>query len=354
MALVFKFCGSGGSTSAATSYTVDTNAATPSADSLLVAVVINSLASSPLDPTGVTGHGETYAQIALSARLLSTTHTMSVWVAKATSPTSTAVVADFGAVNQTGCIVHEFGITGADLSGTAAAAIVQNPTATGTATSNTATNLLAAAGASGNLAMAFWARLYNEAAASVGGNWAEVTNADTNYNTPRTALESQVTATTYDRSPGATWSNNVVYRVVALEVKADANVSIAPGVGSGVVGGLAPSLLTNYIRATDAGSAAVTGLAPVALLGSVMQPTTGAGVVGGFAPSLLHNAIFQPGAGSGVVGGLAPVVVQDVIRQPGLGSAEVSGLAPTATVSGSGKNLRVSWGRVQGTAASGR
>ena len=85
---------------------------TPGANSLLVACVLGTHADTPIAPdTGVTGHGVTYTQIAAAHQTLSTTHSLSIWVASAgASPTSTACVATW-TTNRTGGGIIEFEVT---------------------------------------------------------------------------------------------------------------------------------------------------------------------------------------------------------------------------------------------------
>lgn len=188
MALAFNYRASVYSTTAATSYAT-TGTYTPAAGSLLVAFVISTLGATPLDPSTFTGHGVTWTMLTLSARLLSTTHSISVWVALAgASPSSAAATAGYGAVSQTGAAIIEFEITGANVSGSAAAAIVQNPTNTGTATSGSVT--LASAADAINRALSFWCHLANEAT-TPRANWTETASADGNFNVPATGAEGQ-------------------------------------------------------------------------------------------------------------------------------------------------------------------
>lgn len=205
------------STSGATSYAT-TGTWTPKSHSLIVAFVVSTLGSSPLDPTGVTGHGLTFTQIALTARLISTTHSVSVWVADAgASPTTTATTASYNGVSQTGGVVVEFEVEGADLSGGASAAIVQKPTNNGSGTAETVT--LAAAGNSANRALIFGAQLSN-AAQTATGSWTLTVGAAGNFNTPATGAAGMFNNTSFDTA-GAMTGANVAWRMVGLEVKAD-------------------------------------------------------------------------------------------------------------------------------------
>jgi len=248
------------STTASASMATDTTY-TPAANSLSVVFVCNSLASSPLDPTGVTGHGVTYTQVTLSARLISTTHTCSMWVAKmGASPTTTAVTAAFNSVNQTGGTIIEYEVTGHDNVGTALQAIVQAVTTNGTSNNVTATNLLAAATNSDDRAIAFWIHLTNEAGGTyTNGNWTSGFAA-AGFNVPATTGGGQHTASTFDRSPQASWTTSAAYRVVAVEIKSasattalvgtsvdDAAGTLTPGISIALVAAAALPVGTGTI-----------------------------------------------------------------------------------------------------------
>jgi hypothetical protein len=188
---------------------------TPAAGSLLVAFVSSSY-TSPLVPTGVTGHGVTYTQLPTGTATLSTTHVLSIWVGLAGgSPTSTACVASQSG-SPTGCAVIEFEVTGAHVSGTAAAAIV-NSSFTNTGTSTTPTVVLNAPGHADNRAMTFVLQLSN-AAPTASGAWVIDSGASGNYNTPATGV-----AVLYDTSfntAGAATTANVAWRMLGIEIKA--------------------------------------------------------------------------------------------------------------------------------------
>lgn len=216
MPLAFAFRSGVYSTTAATSYTAAPTW-TPGANSLLVAFVVTTLGATPLDPTTVTGHGVSFTKLTLSARTLSTTHAVSVWIADAgASPTSVACVASYGAVSQTGGAVIEFEATGADMT-TLAGSVVQNPTNTGTATSGSVT--LASAGNANNRPISFWLHLANEAT-NAQTNWTLTAGATGNFNTPPTGAAGQFRSDAFETPATASWTGNVLWRGVALEVKA--------------------------------------------------------------------------------------------------------------------------------------
>lgn len=202
------------STSAAASYAT-TGTYTPNVNSLIVVFEVNSLASNPLEPTSVTGHGVSFSKLTLSARLLSTTHSLSAWVANAgATPSSAAVTASFNAVNQTGCALIEFEVT--NWSGASAvAAVIQNPTNNGSATSGSVT--LSAASKSTNRPLAFFVHLANEAT-TPRVNWTETAGADGNFNNPATGAAGQFRNDAFETTASATWTGNVAWRGVALEI----------------------------------------------------------------------------------------------------------------------------------------
>jgi hypothetical protein len=340
VALTITYKGKIASTTAATSYTATTSW-TPTSNSLLVAFVVTCLGSSPIDPTSVTGHGQTYAKVTgFSAYTLSTTHLLSIWVAKAGgSPSNSAASASYGAVNQTGGVVIEYEITGADLAGTAAQAILQTVTATGTATSHTSTNLLAAAGSTDNRSMAFCVHLANEATTPAGGNWTETAGADGNFNTPPTGAEVQHTASTFDRSPAASWTTSSAYRVFAIEVKNDQAKSVsltgqAVTLGQGTLTPVAYDAQVSWAELDvplAAGNPTLTGLAATAAQGTLGVSHTQAltGQEAAVAQGAVVAAHAQPLTGQELATAQGVLGTQRVLALGGL-AASVAGTGPTA------------------------
>jgi hypothetical protein len=227
------------STSAASSMATDSTY-TPAANSLSVVFVCNSLASTPLDPATVSGHGISYTKVTLASRLLSTTHCFSVWVAKmGSSPSSAAVTADWSGTNQTGGTIIEYECTGAEIGGTALAAIIQNNVATGTSNNVTSTNLLAAEKKASNAALAFWVHLTNESGGTLTAGSFTAGVALAGFNTPATTAGAQHTTGTFSRSPQASWTTSAAYAVAAVEI--GASVDLATQAGTSASGTLAPS-----------------------------------------------------------------------------------------------------------------
>lgn len=190
---------------------------TPTANSLLVACVVTTYSSSPTDPSDVSGHGITYTKLTLGTSTLSTTHQLSIWVAKAGgSPTSAAAVATVTSTNGTGGVVIELEVTGADVTGTAAQAIVvSNATNNGSSTSRTVT--LASASDVKNRPIIFAVQLSNTAQTQ-NGSWTIGQHATPNFNTPATGASAAWRTDAFNTS-GAVDGANVAWRCVGIEVK---------------------------------------------------------------------------------------------------------------------------------------
>lgn len=192
---------------------------TPAANSLLVALVVGCSAS-PTDPTGVTGHGQTYSKVVLPTATLSTTHIMSVWVANAgASPTSVAEVASFGGT-PTGNAIICFEITGWEDSEQAINAFGTNIDTGTAATGTTGTvNLsLRPDVTSEHVNLSFWLHLANEAT-NPRTNWTETVGADGNFNNPATGAEAQFRTDVFELTNTATWTTSINWRGLGLVVR---------------------------------------------------------------------------------------------------------------------------------------
>lgn len=198
---------------------------TPPANELVIAFCVNTYASAPVDPTGVTGHGLTYSALTLGTSTLSTTHKLSAWVAKTgASPTSVACISTVSGTTTGGAII-EFLVTGADVSGTALQAIVA-ATATNTGTSTTPTVTLSAAADALNRAMTFVVSL-SITDITTSGSWTLSAGAFGNFNTPATSAAALFKNNVFDTA-GAATSANVAWRMVGVEIKASKTISIKP------------------------------------------------------------------------------------------------------------------------------
>jgi len=190
---------------------------TPQANSLIVAFCALTYASSPVDPTGVAGHGISYSAMTLGTSTLSTTHKLSGWAAKAgASPSSAACVATVSGTT-TGGLVIEFEVTGADVSGTALQAF-QATNASNTGTSTTPTVTLAGFTDALNRAMTFAVVLAN-AAPTTSGAWILTTGAAGNFTNPATGAVALFENNQFDTA-GACNTSNAAWRMVGIEIKA--------------------------------------------------------------------------------------------------------------------------------------
>lgn len=215
--IVFTYkAGLWSTTNTAASYTA-TPTWTPVANSLLLCFVVTTYSASPTDPSAVSGHGQSYTKLTLGTSTLSTTHKLSAWVALAGgSPTSAACVATVTTTNGTGGAVIEVEVQGADVSGTAANAIVAS-SATNNATSTSRSVTFASPGLSGNRPIMFAVQLSN-AAQSQSGSWTIGHGATPNFNTPATGASTAWRQDTFNTA-GAMTGANVAWRAVGLEVR---------------------------------------------------------------------------------------------------------------------------------------
>lgn len=198
---------------------------TPAANSLLVALVVGCSAS-PSDPTGVTGHGQTYSKVVLPTATLSTTHIMSVWVANAgASPSSVAEVASFDGT-PTGDALICFEITGWESDELPINAFGTSiNTGTGSGTTGTVTLSLRPDVTSEHVNLSFWLHLANEAT-TPRTNWTETAGADGNFNSPATGAEAQFRTDVFELTNTATWTGNVSWRGLGLVVRGTATTPI--------------------------------------------------------------------------------------------------------------------------------
>ena len=193
---------------------------TPAANSLLIACVVTSYASSPADPTGVSGHGIAYSKLTLGTSTLpaaSSTHILSIWVAKAGASPTSAAAATTVTGTTTGSAIIEFEVTGANVSGTALQAI-QASTATNIGTTGTAhTVTLASAASPNNRALTFCVHLSNTSHTTA-GSWTLTTGATGSYNTPATGPVALFRNDAFDTAGAATGAS-VGWRMVGIEIK---------------------------------------------------------------------------------------------------------------------------------------
>jgi hypothetical protein len=197
---------------------------TPAPNSLLMAFVVSCYASAPTEPTGVTGHGQTYTKVTLPSNALSTTHLISLWIANAGgAPTSAAVVASQGGTTTGGAVI-ECEITDVDFE-TLLSSLAYLQTATGTGTTGTVAVPLAAHNVNDDVLISFWVHLANEAT-NPRTNWTETSGADGNFNSPATGVEMQFRTDVYENTASATWTTSAAW--IGLVVGIDAASGVDP------------------------------------------------------------------------------------------------------------------------------
>lgn len=212
MAIVLTAVQSLTSDTDATSYT--STSFTPTAYRLLVAFIFTR--GLQADPTSVkSGTSGDLTWDKKAAINLGATDRLMVYTAlSGVVPTAGGLVATY-AGTQTGQQISIFSLAGADMSGGALAAIVQAPTNSGTATSGSVT--LATVTRELNLPMSAFGHSANEAAAPR-TNWTEVH--DVVGATPAGNLETQWRSDIFETTASATWTSNVAWVGVAIEVAA--------------------------------------------------------------------------------------------------------------------------------------
>jgi len=207
------------STSNSASPYTATTAWTPAANSLVVALVVNT-ATTPADPT-VTAHGVSLTRVG-TIQTVSTTHKMSLWAGDAgASPTNAAASATVSGT-PTGCTVIEFEVTNWNTSlGAAETIFGVNNTANGTATSGSVpVPLFPSAGSNESAIMSFFMHLANEATTGQGGNWTLTAGASGNYNTPASSGAGQHNVTDVAGvNATASWTTSSAWRGLTIQLQ---------------------------------------------------------------------------------------------------------------------------------------
>lgn len=142
-----------------------------------------------------------------------------VFVGKVTSTPTGAVTftVDFGGTSQYGCEADVIQITGADVSGTALAAIVQSAITSGSGASS-ASITLSAAGNSANRPLAAFFHNSNADAITPRTNWTELN--EFTHSSPTITFESQYRGDAFETTASASWGSNHIYGGTAVEIKA--------------------------------------------------------------------------------------------------------------------------------------
>lgn len=207
--------------------TVNTNVAatsfataswTPTANRLLVAFVGFSIAAGTAVAPTLSGNGLTWTFVRQG--IGANPDGMAIYVALSTaSPSTGALTIDFAGVNQTYCIAQVIEVDGADLSGTALAAIIQNDGTSPAAQASPFSRSFASVPQVSSRVMAGYYLTLNTAM-TPRANWTELFDAG-NAVAPARELEvqwrSDVSEQTYSVSG---WAGSVQFRAGAIEIKA--------------------------------------------------------------------------------------------------------------------------------------
>ena len=191
---------------------------TPVAGSLIFAFITNSGTSSTANPSGVSGHGAGAYTLVTSRDM--GVNRISVWVAKA-GTTSVAPTVTY-ATARTSMSVVEYQVTGADVSGTALAAVVQSASASGTGTA--VTNPITAS-SSTNGAMHFVVHDNNTVTNPAAG-WTEGSDLTYSAGSNRVGVEVQY-INSFNTSPSATIAS-ATWASIAFEIKVAAAIQPLP------------------------------------------------------------------------------------------------------------------------------
>lgn len=193
----------------ATSYA--TASISPTANRLVLLAVANAVTSGTPNAPTATGASMTWTQVTT----VTTTQTrLTLFRALSSSPGSGAITIDFAGQTQTSCQWQISQFSGVITSGTNGAdAIVQSATNNGTGTSGTTT--LAAFGSTFNGCYGAFRISANETV-TVGSGFTELNQVGT---TEGNRLQTEW-KNSNDTSVDASWTSNVTYRILAVEIKA--------------------------------------------------------------------------------------------------------------------------------------
>ena len=216
------------------STTYDSGSWTPSADSLIIAFVYyRGSAASPTSVVHAPGGSQiSLTQIATVDRGTAGRHELWVGSAGASPPTG-VTRATFSAAG-TGGHVHVFDATGVDLSGGAAAAIVQSNTASQANTGTPSVSLASGAGNADNRCIAaFGSAQQNTTTPRT--NWTE--QGETTFSAPTSLLETQYRTDSFEQTGSGSsgvgtddWSN------IIAELKAASSATVSFEVGMVPIG----------------------------------------------------------------------------------------------------------------------
>lgn len=216
MAIAFTFRAGIHNTTGATSYTA-LPAFTPAANSLMVALfIVSGKTDAPvsIQTTSATNR-YTFAEYSH----WSTSNNAGIWIASSgATPPNDSITLTTSATNATGCALAVIEVTGADMTGTVANAIVARESAAspgGTGTTGTLT--FAAAGNSANRPLVYFEHAANEATTER-ANWTELD--DGSYASPAVGFQVQCRADAFETTSTATWTTSAGWIALGVEIKA--------------------------------------------------------------------------------------------------------------------------------------
>ena len=189
---------------------------TPPTSGIVAVCVANRIANPGNKPT-LTGNGMTWTEVATLSDDPGAAHRLTWFLAACiASPATEAVTIDFAAQTQLSCNASFFSVTGVDISGGLAAAVVQAPFTSGTNTTGTIT--FAAAGHADNRAVCAWFHQANEGTNEDTTNgWTEID--DQAGTGPTRGFQTQWLATGVANNT-STWTTSSAYIGLGLELKA--------------------------------------------------------------------------------------------------------------------------------------
>lgn len=215
MAIVFTNQGASASPDIASGVNATSYASgswTPPNELVCVFVFNRAASGAPTLPT-MSGNSLTWTQI---ATLSDGTLRITLFGANGSGASAGATTIDFGGVTQTACQASFFSASGVDLTGGVAAAFVQSPTNTGTASTSLSITL-SAAGHADNRPISGFFHSATEAT-TFRTNWTEVD--DLTAGAGGGGLETQYRSDTFETTASASWTSAVNSVGIAAELKA--------------------------------------------------------------------------------------------------------------------------------------
>lgn len=195
--------------------TYSTGSYTPTASRLMVAAVENSKVGTPETPT-LTGNGLTWTQVATEQTATNTRLTVFVALSGA-SPSAGAVTSAHGGATQISGSIDVVEVDGADLSGTALAAVVQSKTGGSASTATSGSVAMDNAPVAANRCFSAWVHAAQEAS-TPRASWTEI--ADLSHGTPGRGVETQWRSDAAEQTGSASWTTAATWGGVVMEIAA--------------------------------------------------------------------------------------------------------------------------------------